>query len=176
VSGTPVGAQAIDPYVFIDDDGQAYLYFGGARRLMVARLAADMTSFVGSFTELTPSGYVEGPAMNKRRGIYYLMWSEGDWTDASDSAAYAMASSPLGPFSRVGRFLESNPSVGNGAGHNSVVNVPGTDEWYVAYHRRPVTEGDPNHRVTCIDRLTFNADGTIVPVTLTTTGVAPHPL
>jgi hypothetical protein len=72
--------------------------------------------------------------------------------------------------------LENNPTVGNGAGHHSVLNIPGTDDWYIVYHRRPITETNGNHRVTCIEHLYFDADGDILPVVLTDTGVEARPL
>jgi hypothetical protein len=57
-----------------------------------------------------------------------------------------------------------------------VVNVPGTDEWYIAYHRRPLHEKDGNHRELAIERMFFNEDGTIRPVRMTNESVAPRPL
>ena len=87
----PHGAQPIDAHAFLDDDGQAYLYFGGWRHAVVVRLNEDMVSLDGDFQEITPEGYVEGPFMLKRRGVYYFMWSEGGWTDSSYAVAYAKA-------------------------------------------------------------------------------------
>jgi beta-xylosidase len=160
------GAQPIDQDVFVDDDGQAYIYYGGHGHANVARLNADMTS-VGTFPdgstykEITPAGYVEGPQMFKRNGKYYLMWSEGAWTGPDYSVAYAMSSSPTGPFTRLDKVLAQDAAVAKGSGHNSVVNVPGTDTWYIVYHRRPLSETDGNHRQLAYDRMYFNADGTI---------------
>ncbi len=176
VSEYPHGAQPIDAHAFLDDDGQAYLYFGGWSHAVVARLAEDMVSFAGDFTEITPQHYVEGPFMLKRKGVYYFMWSEGGWTDSSYGVAYAKSASPLGPFVRTGSIMQSNPLIGNGAGHHSVLNIPGTDDWYIAYHRRPLTETDPHHRVVCLDRLYFDDNSDILPVVLTSEGVAARPL
>lgn len=172
----PHGAQPIDAHAFLDDDGQAYLYFGGWRHAVVVRLNEDMVSLGGDFREITPEGYVEGPFMLKRRGVYYFMWSEGGWTDSSYAVAYAEASSPLGPFTRVGRVLENNPAVGLGAGHHSALCYPGTDDWYIAYHRRPLAETNGHHRVVCIDRMYFDGAGDILPVVLTHEGVPARPL
>ncbi len=165
------GAQPIDQDVFIDDDGQAYMYYGGWGHVNVVKLNADMTS-LGTFSdgatykEITPAGYVEGAQMFKRNGRYYLMWSEGGWTGPDYSVAYAMASSPTGPFTRLDKVLAQDAAVAKGSGHNSVVNVPGTDIWYIVYHRRPLSETDGNHRQLAYDRMYFNADGTIQRVTM----------
>jgi hypothetical protein len=167
------GAQPIDQNVFIDDDGQAYLYYGGWGHCNVVKLNADMKS-LGTFSdgttfkEITPSGYVEGALMFKRDGSYYLMWSEGGWTGPDYRVSYAMASSPTGPFTRLGTILGQNASIGTGSGHNTVVHRPGTDEWYIFFHRHPLGETDGNHRVLAYERLVFAADGTIEPVVMTT--------
>ncbi|MFB9467088.1 glycoside hydrolase family 43 protein [Streptomyces cinereospinus] len=163
------GAQPIDQDVFIDDDGQAYLYYGGWHHANVVRLNPDMTS-LGTFPdgttykEITPENYTEGSFMFERNGTYYLMWSEGAWTGPDYSVSYAMADSPTGPFRKIDKVLAQDPAVARGSGHHSVVNVPGTDTWYIVYHRRPLSETDGNHRQLAYDRLYFNADGTIRPV------------
>jgi len=175
------GAQPIDQFVFRDANGKYYLVYGGWRHCNIARLKDDFTGFVPfadgtTFRPITPQGYVEGPVMFRRQGKYYFMWSEGDWTGPSYSVAYAVADSPFGPFARVGKVLQQDLKIGTGAGHHSVIQVPGTDEWYIVYHRRPLGDAEGNHRVVCIDRMAFDANGRIRPVRMTTQGVAPHPL
>ena len=175
------GAQPIDQFVFKDKDGQYYLYYGGWKHCNVAKLKDDFTGFVpfedGSiFKEITPKSYVEGPFMFIRNGKYYFMWSEGGWTGPDYSVAYAMSDSPFGPFERVDKILEQDPKVATGAGHNSVIQIPGKDQWYIVYHRRPLTETDGNHRETCIEVLTFNEKGLINPVKITKEGVKPQKL
>ncbi len=176
------GAQPIDQFVFRDDDGQFYMYYGGWRHCNVCRLSPDLLSIVPwedgrKFREVTPSeSYVEGPFMLKRGGKYYFMWSEGGWTGPDYCVAYAIADSPLGPFRRIGKILQGDPQVAMGAGHHSVIKGPGADEYYIIYHRRPLTETDGNSRETCIDRLRFRADGTIEPVRMTREGVPASPL
>lgn len=173
------GAQPIDQMVFRDDDGQFYIYYGGWKHCNVAKLSKDLLSLEPFddgefFKEITPAKeYVEGSFMVKRNGIYYLMWSEGEWTAADYSVAYAMAKSPLGPFKRIGKILQQDLTIAKGAGHNSVVNIPGTDDWYIVYHRRPLNTNDGNHRELAIEHLYFNADGTIKPVVMTNEGIAP---
>lgn len=170
------GAQPIDAMAFLDDDGQAYLYYGGWKHANVVKLSRDMLSIEGEFIEITPEGYVEGSFMLKRGDEYVFMWSEGGWTDSSYGVAYARAKSPFGPFIRVAQILGTDPKVGKGAGHHSVLRLPGTDEHLICYHRRPLEETDPNARVVCLDRLIFNSDGTLCPVQQTFEGVNAHPL
>ena len=163
------GAQPIDQDVFVDSDGQAYMYYGGWGHANVVKLNNDMTS-LGKFAdgstyrEITPTGYTEGAQMFKRNGKYYLMWSEDAWTGPNYAVAYAMADSPVGPFTKLDRVLVQDPAVARGAGHNSVLNVPGTDTWYIVYHRRPLSQTDGNYRQLAYDRMNFNADGTIARV------------
>jgi len=99
------------------------------------------------------------------------MWSEGGWTKLDYAVAYAVADSPTGPFERIGRILEQDAAVATGAGHHSVLHTPGSDRWYIVYHRRPLGETDRNHRVVCIDELLFMLDGRIAPVKITMEGV-----
>ncbi|HEX2973769.1 MAG TPA: glycoside hydrolase family 43 protein [Tepidisphaeraceae bacterium] len=175
------GAQPIDQFVFQDKDGQYYMIYGGWSHCNIAKLNDDFTGFVPFedktvFKEITPQGYVEGPFMFLKDGKYYFMWSEGGWGGPNYSVAYAIADSPRGPFKRIGKVLQQDPKVATGAGHHSVIHVAKDDLWYIVYHRRPLGERDGNHRATCIDRMEFNADGTIKPITMTHTGVAKRTL
>ena len=175
------GAQPIDQFAFKDRDGKYYLVYGGWRHCNIAQLNKDFTGFVPMkdgtiFKEITPENFVEGAFMLWRKGKYYFMWSEGGWTGPDYSVAYAISDSPFGPFKRIGKILQQDAAIANGAGHHSVINVPGTDEWYIIYHRRPLTEKDGNSRETCIEQLHFNKDGFIEPVVITREGVAPRPI
>jgi beta-xylosidase len=175
------GAQPIDQCVFTDDDGTNYLIYGGWRHCNIAKLNADFTGFVphadgSTFKEITPAGYVEGPWMFRKGGKYYFMWSEGGWTGPNYAVAYAIGSSPFGPFERVGKILQQDPLVATGAGHHSVFQSPRSGKTYIAYHRRPLNQTDRNARVVCIDEMRFDAAGAIQPVVITTTGVARDPL
>ncbi|HPC61222.1 MAG TPA: glycoside hydrolase family 43 protein [Verrucomicrobiota bacterium] len=172
------GAQPIDQFVFRDRDGSYYMIYGGWRHCNIGRLRDDFKGFVpfpdGTlFKEITPQGYVEGPFLFLKDGKYYFMWSEGGWTGPNYSVAYAMADSPLGPFKRIGKILQQDPAVATGAGHHSVIRVPGTGQWYIVYHRRPLGETDANHRVVCIDRMEFDEAGLIKPVRITHEGIRP---
>jgi beta-xylosidase len=171
------GAQPIDQFVFKDADGQHYLIYGGWRHCNIGKLNDDFTGFIpfadGSmFKEITPKGYVEGPFMFIRNGKYYFMWSEGGWTGPDYSVAYAIADSPFGPFKRIDKILQQNPAIATGAGHHSVIKIPSKDEWYIVYHRRPLTETDGNSRETCIDHMYFDEKGFIKQVVITKEGVS----
>ncbi len=155
------------------------MIYGGWRHCNIARLQDDFRGFIpfsdGTiFKEITPERYVEGPMMFVRAGKYYFMWSEGGWTGPDYSVAYAMADSPLGPFKRIGKILQQDPNVATGAGHHSVIKLPGQDVYYIVYHRRPLGETDGNHRAVCIDRMEFDDQGHIKPVKITFEGVPQH--
>ncbi len=170
------GAQPIDQFVFKDDDGTYYMYYGGWRHCNMVKLGNDLTSLVPfedgtMFKEITPKGYVEGPFMLKRDGKYYFMWSEGGWTGPDYHVAYAISDSPYGPFERIGTILESDTSIATGAGHHSVIKGRGKDEYYIVYHRHPLDSYDGNDRVVCIERMYFDTDGKILPVKITFEGV-----
>ncbi|MBI1387184.1 MAG: family 43 glycosylhydrolase [bacterium] len=174
------GAQPIDQFVF-QDEGQFYIVYGGWRHCNIAKLKDDFTGMIPFddgeiFHEITPEGYVEGPIMFRRNGKLYFMWSEGGWTGPDYSVAYAMSDSPQGPFKRIGKILQQDPDIATGAGHHSIINVPKMDDWFIVYHRRPLGHTDRDHRVTCIDRMEFNSDGTIKPVVITNEGVLPRPI
>ena len=170
------GAQPIDQFVFKDTDGSYYILYGGWKHCNIAKLKDDFTGFVPfadgtTFKEITPESYVEGAFMFVKDGKYYFMWSEGGWTGPNYAVAYAIASSPFGPFKRIGKILQQNPSVATGAGHHSVLHTPRSNKWYIVYHRRPLGETDRNHRVVCLDEMRFDAQGFILPVTITKEGV-----
>jgi beta-xylosidase len=173
------GAQPIDQNVFRDVDGSYYIVYGGWRHCNIAKLNADFTGFVpfpdgSTFKEITPNGYVEGAYMLVKDGKYYFMWSEGGWTGPDYAVAYAIGSSPFGPFARVGQILKQDSTVATGAGHHSVLHA--NDKWYIVYHRRPLGETDRDHRVVSIDELRFDDGGRILPVVITKTGVSRNPI
>lgn len=157
--------QTIDPMVFVDEDGGAFLYWGQGRCKAV-KLQDDMISFEDSeVRDLTPPGYNEGPFVHKRAGKYYLSWSEFDTRDPRYSVAYGMGDSPLGPFKKAGAnpILQQSGTV-KGAGHHSIVKIPGRDEWVIAYHRFRIPGGNGYNRETCLSPLRHARDGSIQPV------------
>ncbi|GAB2881840.1 hypothetical protein GCM10027074_57780 [Streptomyces deserti] len=166
--------QMIDPAVLTDDDGTSYLYWGNGRAY-VAPLNDDMTSLdTSKVKDITPSGYNEGTFVIKREGTYYFMWSENDTRDENYRVAYATGPSPTGPWTKRGVILEKDLSLGiKGPGHHSVVHVPNTDDWYIAYHRFAIPGGDGTHRETTVDRLEFGSDGLLKKVVPTLTSIDP---
>ncbi|WP_374199208.1 family 43 glycosylhydrolase [Streptomyces sp. ISL-44] len=102
------------------------------------------------------------PTIEEKNGKYYFMWSENDTRDENYRVAYATGSSPTGPWTKQGVILEKDLSLGiKGTGHHSVVQVPNTDDWYIAYHRFAIPSDDGTHRETTIDKLEFASDGLI---------------
>lgn len=170
------GAQPIDQFVFEDSDGKVYLIYGGWQHCNIVRLRDDLRGIEPMedgtlFREITPESYVEGPFMFRRNAKYYFMWSEGGWTGPDYSVAYAISDSLFGPFERIGRVLQQDPSIATGAGHHSVINIPGTDRFYFVYHRRPVGQTDRNSREVCIEKMEFDDMGLIKPITISREGV-----
>jgi beta-xylosidase len=154
----------IDPTVLVDDDGQAYLHYGGFSRMVVAKLGADMISISGKMQEVTPQGFFEAPYLLKKGGKYYEIYAAGSNPATID---YATSTSPMGPWTRVGRILDALPAV---AGQDAPTNHAGVAEfagqWYIVYHLSNGPNGGGTYRrEVAIDKLTFNADGTIAKVT-----------
>ena len=164
-------AQPIDAHLFKDDDGSIYLYYGGWRHMMVCKMNDDMNGFEpmpapnfgGIARELTPADYVEAPYVMKIDGKYHLMYSTGNWTNASYCVKAAVADSPCGEFIYYNDVLKAG-DIADGPGHNSAFCFHG--EWYVAYHRRTVGDKNAHHRRLCIDKLPIS-DGKLQPVVMT---------
>ncbi|KPI07041.1 putative glycoside hydrolase xylanase [Actinobacteria bacterium OK074] len=177
--GGSLSGQMIDPAVFTDADGQSYLYWGNGHAYVVP-LNDDMVSYDASkIRDITQPDFREGSFVVERKGTYYFMWSEDDTRSENYHVAYATGPSPLGPWTKRGTILSKRPEYGIlGTGHHSVVNVPGTDDWYIVYHRFALNGpgkpgGDGMHRETTVDRMEFAADGTIKPVVPTLESVRP---
>ena len=169
-------AQPIDQFVFKDTDGQWYIIYGGWSHCNIGKLKDDFTGFVEwpdgkLFHEITPEGYVEGPFIFLRNNKYYFMWSEGGWGNDTYKVTYAISDKITGPYTKIGTILQSDKEVATGAGHNSVIKSPNSDDYYIVYHRRPIPNEGRDHRVTCVDWLYFNEDGTIKEVKMTFEGV-----
>jgi hypothetical protein len=177
------GGQEIDPDVFTDPvSGKSYLYWGNGYMAGV-ELNDDMTSVkTETMKVLTPDRtFREAVYVIFRNGTYYFMWSEDDTGSPNYKVRYATATSPLGPLTIPAENIviaRDDKQAIYGTGHNSVLQLPGKDEWYIVYHRltRPkgIKMSSPGYyREVCIDKLEFNADGSIKRAKPTLEGVAP---
>ncbi len=158
----------IDPWAFIDDDGQAYLYFGNGSPCQVFKLNEDMISIQDGPYDIPLRDFREGIVVFKRNGMYYFMWSIDDARSPNYRVGWGTADSPLGPAeSPESRdnfiVLEKNEPV-IGTAHHGVFNVPGTDRWYVAYHRHAIKNGSGYNRQTVLARMLFDDEGNILPM------------
>lgn len=172
------GGQQIDVDVFTDPvSGKSYLYWGNGY-MAGAELSKDMLSVKKkTIRVLTPQGgtlqdyaYREAPYVFYRKGLYYFLWSVDDTGSPNYHVAYGTSTSPLGPV-RVAEqpvvLIQRPEKHIYGPAHNSVIQLPGTDEWRIVYHRinRHFLKNAPGiHREVCIDKLEFNEDGSIRPV------------
>lgn len=178
------GGQQIDPEVFTDPtSGKSYLYWGNGY-MAGAELNGDMVSLKEGTTRiLTPdASFREGTTVFFRNGTYYFMWSEDDTRSPNYKVRYGTAAGPLEKIQVPAQNLviAKDTAAGiYGTGHNTVLQLPGKDEWYLVYHRfnypKGITMGDAAgyNREVCIDKMSFNADGTIVPVRPTHAGIQP---
>lgn len=184
VSQSPTGrGQQIDVDVFTDPaSGKSYLYWGNGY-MAGAELNDDMVSIKDeTLTVMTPQGgtlkthaYREAPYVFFRHGVYYFLWSVDDTGSPNYHVAYGTSDSPLGPI-QVAKspivLIQNADKEVYGPAHNAVIRKPGTDEWYIVYHRinkhfLDKDKGPGYHREVCIDRMEFNNDGTIRPVAVT---------
>ncbi|MEO8237874.1 MAG: family 43 glycosylhydrolase [Flavobacterium sp.] len=175
------GGQEIDPDVFTDPKtGKSYLYWGN-NYMAVAELNTDMVSFKGDIKLITvDKTFREGTYIIYRKGTYYFMWSEDDTRSPNYKVRYGTSKSPLGPIEipENNIVIQGIPDQGIYAtGHNSVLQIPNKDEWYITYHRFSyptgikMGEAGGFHREVCIDKLEFNPDGTIKQVIPTHKGI-----
>ncbi len=181
------GGQQIDVDVFNDPvSGKNFIYWGNGY-MAVAELGQDMVSIdTTTIKVITPEGgtlqdfrYREAPYVFYRKGIYYFLWSVDDTGSPNYHVAYGTSSTPVGPIIVAPEpvILQQDPKNEiYGTAHNSVIQVPGRDDWYIVYHRINKNYIDKKmgpgyHREVCLDKLEFDKDGWIKPVTPTTTGV-----
>ncbi|RCH54699.1 hypothetical protein DJ568_09405 [Mucilaginibacter hurinus] len=167
---------SIDADCFIDNDGQAYLYWGSGWDFKdgvcaVGRLNKDMASFKEKPVDITPAGYFEGPHMLRYKNKYYLMYSDGIYFNDSYKVRYAIGDSPTGPFVQASNspILTSNLAKHvSGPGHHFTIKLNG--QHYIVYHKHtyPFKNGQ---RQVCIDKLDFDDKGLIKPVITTDAGV-----
>ena len=175
------GSGNIDPTVFIDDDGMAYLYWGNPT-LYSVKLNADMISYPGSPTQtnLTTAGfgarsnsdrataYEEGPWFYKRGSLYYLVYP-ADGTP--EKISYTTSSGPLGPWMYRGDIMAKQTGAGASfTNHPGVIDYKGKS--YFFYHNAALPGGGGYKRSVCVEEFTYGADGTIPTIRMSTTGPA----
>ena len=189
------GVSGIDPCVLIDNDGQAYIYWSGMG-IRGAKLKANMKEVDGELQEMKmprregqpemppmmvagqameglPDGFKEGPFAFRRGDWYYLTfpWVRGDTSDGknpTETLAYAMSKSPLGPWDFKGIIMAEHENH-CWTNHHSLVEYRG--QWYLFYHHNDFSPRDDKRRSVCIEKVSFNSDGTIQEVKPTMRGV-----
>ncbi len=159
----------IDPAVFVDDDGQAYFYYGGGGICKGGKLKDNMMEIDGAMQ--TMAGLVdfhEAAWVHKYNGLYYLSYADNHSDATGDNRMrYATSTNPLGPWTYRGIIMDPTDSY---CAHGSIVEYKG--QWYVFYFNSAISKNDWLRSI-CVDRLYYNPDGTIQLVTQTTAGVPP---
>ena len=164
--GKPLVSGSYDPTVFIDDDGQAYLYWGGNGPCFYVKLNEDMISVSGDihvasidFTGTRPeASYTEGPWLWKENNHYYLSWAS---RCCPEGIGYGMSDSPMGPWKCMGTIMDPNAkSSGN---HPGILDYKGNS--YVFGFNYAVnfvqTSVHRERRSVCVEKMAYNEDGTI---------------
>lgn len=154
----------IDPSVIIDDDGQAYLFWGNTK-CYYAKLKENMTELDGPIQVIDVPHFTEAPWIHKRKGWYYLSYAA--WFP--EKIVYARSRSIQGPWQYEGIL---NEVAGNSnTNHQAIITFKGKD--YFIYHNGAIpTQGGSYRRSVCIDELFYNADGTIRRVVMTSEGLS----
>jgi hypothetical protein len=160
--------KGIDPNVFIDKDGQAYLYWSQGN-IYGAKLKENMLELASEpFTlgELPSKGLKEGPYVFERNGIYYMTYPHVE--NKIERLEYAIGNNPLGPFKFAGVIMDESPT-GCWTNHHSIINFK--KQWYLFYHHNDLSPNFDKNRSIRMDSLSFNEDGTIRKVIPTLRGV-----
>ncbi|WP_100609909.1 family 43 glycosylhydrolase [Confluentibacter lentus] len=160
--------RGIDPNVFIDKDGQAYMYWSQGN-IYGAKLKDNMLeldSEVKTLGDLPTKGLKEGPYLFERNGIYYLTYPHVE--DKIERLEYAISDNPLGPFKVTGVIMDESPT-GCWTNHQSIIEFK--NQWYLFYHHNDYSPNFDKARSIRADYLNFNADGTIQKVIPTLRGV-----
>ncbi len=162
-----------DPMTFIDDDGQAYMYFGGNGddNVRVIKLNRDMISVDGPAIHLTAKNFFEASWMHKENGIYYFSYSSNP--SAQMRIDYMKSTSPTSGFT-YGGAVSNQPPLNDNNNHQAIFKFKG--KWYQAYHNRIVAKQaniPPTYRRNlCLDQFQHNADGSIETMANTVDGLA----
>lgn len=162
---THISWDDIDPSVYIDDDGQAYLFWGNTV-CYYAKLKDNMIELDGEIKTIPLPYFTEAPWIHKRDGWYYLSYAY----QFPEKTAYAMSRNIEGPYEFKGIL---NEVAGNtNTNHQAIIEYKG--KWYFIYHNGSIpTQGGSFRRSVCIDYLYYNEDGTMQKVIMTSEGVDP---
>lgn len=162
-TGTRISWDDIDPCVFIDDDGVAYMFWGNTI-LHYVKLKDNMIEMDGDFKPIDMPHFVEAPYVHKEGDWYYLTYSY----DFPEKTAYAMSKSIHGPWKFMGII---NEVAGNSnTNHQSIIKFKGQS--YFIYHNGSIpTKGGSFRRSVCIDRLFYNDDFSIRKISMTSEGL-----
>lgn len=165
------GVSGIDPNVFIDKDGQAYIYYaqGNIYGAKLKENMVDLASEPKILGDLPDKGLKEGPYLFERKGIYYLTYPHVE--NKTERLEYGMSNSPMGPFKFAGVIMKETPNCWTN--HHSMIEFKG--QWYLFYHSNDLSPNFDKNRSIRADSLFFNADGTIREVTPTLRGVGITP-
>lgn len=169
LQSTPIkNVRGIDPNVFIDKDGQAYLYWaqGGLFGAKLKENMLELDSEPKTLGDLPAKGLKEGPYMFERNGIYYLTYPHVE--NKTERLEYAIGDNPLGPFKVTGIIMDESPT-GCWTNHHSIIQF--NKQWYLFYHHNDFSPQFDKSRSIRIDSLFFNTDGTIQKVIPTFRGV-----
>lgn len=162
------GIHGIDPNIFIDHDGQAYIYWS-AGNIFVAKLKENMLELDSEpqiIANLPEKGLKEGPYLFERNGIYYLTFPHVE--NKIERLEYAIGDNPMGPFKMAGVIMDESP-MNCWTVHHSFINYE--NQWYLFYHQNAYSPKFDKNRSICMDSLFFNADGTMQKVVPTNRGV-----
>lgn len=161
--------RGIDPNVFIDKNGQAYLYWSSQGNIYGAQLKKNMVDLETDpviLTQLPEKGLKEGPYLFERNGIYYMTYPHV--ANKTERLEYATGDNPLGPFKFTGVIMDESPT-GCWTNHHSIIRFK--DQWYLFYHHNDYSPTFDKARSIRADSLFFNADGTIKKVAPTYRGI-----
>ena len=153
----------IDPTVWIDDDGQAYMYWGHSGAYYV-KLNKDMLSYSGAITTTTVQNFIEGPWLHKRNSTWYLTYS--GFGGANEDIKYATSTKPTGPWAFKGQIMA--PQGKSFTNHAGIIDYKGGS--YFFYHNGALPNGGTYGRSVCVEKFTYNADGSIPKITMTDAG------
>lgn len=166
----------IDPTVWIDDDGQAYLYFGNPK-LYYAKLKENMVELDGEikvtdmsrgFSASGASAYTEGPWIHKHKNKYYMIYAS-HVSEGSEKISYSTSDSPTGPWTWGGIIMDTKNNWNAYTNHSGIIEFKGRSFFF--YHNQALPRGGAFSRSAAVEEFTWGSDGSIPTLTMSETGV-----